>query len=353
MLGEKERKVSKHICVVTSDVPFVEGGHIVIARELVHQLRKHGYFATLVRTPQNPFGKQVAAYIANACTNLSETGAGDPIDGVISLRFPAFAVGHPHHSCWLNHRMREYYDLWPKFKEMLSWKGKIKEGVRRFIMHRMDEFCLDHRVKKLYAQSKTIAERLRTWGGHNAEVLYPPAVEAPYRLDEYGGYIFAVSRLINHKRMDLLIRAAAKAKVPCKIAGDGPDADMLRDLIEELGASKYIELVGRINQEQLLDHYAKCRAVAFPSFNEDYGLVTLEAFSSSKAVITLADSGGPTEIIEHESTGLIADPDIESFAANLERVMDSRDYAEKLGRAAREEADRHSWSRVIDKLVEW
>lgn len=345
--------MTKHICVVTSDVPFVEGGHIVIARELVRQLGRHGYAATLVRTPQNPFGKQVCAYVANACTNLSETGAGDPIDGVISLRFPAFAVGHARHSCWLNHRMREYYDLWPKFREMLSWKGKIKEGIRRFIIHRMDEFCLDHRVRKLYAQSRTIQNRLRTWGGHAAEVLYPPAVEAPYRLDEYGGYIFAVSRLIDHKRIDLLVRAAAAAKVPCKIAGDGPDSDMLRALIDELDTSGRIELVGRVTQAQLLDHYARCRAVAFPSFNEDYGLVTLEAFSSSKAVITLEDSGGPTEIVEHERTGVIAEPSIPSFAGVLQRLMDDRDYAEKLGHAARGEADRHTWSRVIEKLVEW
>ncbi len=47
--------------IVTLDVPFVEGGHRVIARELEAAFRPKGHFAELVRTPQNRFGRHFAA----------------------------------------------------------------------------------------------------------------------------------------------------------------------------------------------------------------------------------------------------------------------------------------------------
>ena len=345
--------MTKRIVVVTSDVPFVEGGHLVIARELVARLLEYGYEADLVLTPQNRFGRQFKAYIATSYTDLSETGDGEKIDGVISLRFPSYAVKHPRHACWINHRMREYYDLWPRFRATLSWKGKIKELVRRFLIHRIDEHCLDHRVKKLYAQSKTIQARLSAWGGHSSEVLYPPAVVRPYRTEGYGDYFFAVSRLVPLKRLDLLVRTAAEAQVKCVIGGEGPEMESLTALTKELKVEKLVRFLGRIDNEDLLTHYARCRAVVFPAYGEDYGMVTLEAFSSRKAVITCEDSGGPTELVEHDKSGLVVKPEPTDLSEALKQLMDNSSLAEKMGEEAFVESRRHSWKDVIEKLVEW
>ena len=46
------------IAVVTSSPPFAEGGHLVMARELVRALREEGHDTGLVVTPQNRFGQQ-------------------------------------------------------------------------------------------------------------------------------------------------------------------------------------------------------------------------------------------------------------------------------------------------------
>ena len=345
--------MAKRIAVVTSDVPFVEGGHMVLARELVVRLREYGYESDLVTTPQNSFGRVIRAYLATSLFDLSEAGDGRKIDGVISLRFPSYAVKHPRHACWLNHRMREYYDLWPHFKRQLSWKGRIKQGLKRFLIHRIDEHCLDHRVRKLFAISATIRARLSAWGGHAAEVLYPPAIVRPYRTEGYGDYFFAVSRLVPLKRFNLLIAAAAEVKLPCWIAGEGPSVDILREQAKELGAEKYVRFLGRIDDADLLTHYARCRAVVFPAFAEDYGLVTLEAFSSRKAVITLTDSGGPAEIVEHEKTGLIVEPDPASLAEAMKLLHEEPGLAEQMGKAAFEVAGRHSWEDAVRRLVEW
>src|SRR5690348_16951023 len=99
------------IAVVTSTPPLAEGGHMVIARSLARALEESGHQAGVVTTPQNRFGKLASSYVATWFTDVGRTGDGQPVDQVISLRYPSYAVRHPHHVCWLNHTMREYYDL--------------------------------------------------------------------------------------------------------------------------------------------------------------------------------------------------------------------------------------------------
>src|SRR3954465_7301749 len=101
---------------------MVEGGHMVIARSLVQALREAGHTADVIVTPQNRFGRQGAAYLATWLTDLG-IPAPQPIDQVISLRYPSYAVRHPKHVCWLNHTMREYYDLWDRFSAGLGTRG--------------------------------------------------------------------------------------------------------------------------------------------------------------------------------------------------------------------------------------
>ena len=119
------------VAVVTSSPPFVEGGHLVIARGLVQALRAEGHDTDLIVTPQNRFGRQGAAYLANWLTDVGRTHDGREVDQVISLRYPSYAVRHPRHVCWLLHPMREYYDQWDAFSAPLSWKGRLKEQTRR------------------------------------------------------------------------------------------------------------------------------------------------------------------------------------------------------------------------------
>ena len=195
------------VAVVTSAPLFVEGGHLVIARSLVQALREEGHEAAMVLTPQNRFGRQGAAYLATWFTDVGLGDSNRAVDQVISLRYPSYAVRHPNHVVWLNHTMREYYDQWDSFRATLSWKGRIKEGARRQLIHTADRYLLTRNVRKVYAQSRTISARLQRWGGITSEVLYPPPPQRAYRCDGYGDYIFAVSRLTPLKRLSLLIDA--------------------------------------------------------------------------------------------------------------------------------------------------
>jgi glycosyltransferase involved in cell wall biosynthesis len=327
---------------------------MTIARETCAALQRAGHLAEVVVTPQNRFGRQLSAYLATWLTDVGESADGHPVDHVISLRFPSYAVRHRSHVCWLNHRMREYYDLWERFTRGLGRRGRLKESVRRRVLHALDRRLLTSNVGRLIAQSRTIQARLLRFGGIPSELLYPPAPERPYRTEGYGDYVFAVSRLHALKRLDLLVEAAALMREPSlgiKIAGAGEEEPRLRERIRMLKLDGRVELLGPVSDAELLDHYARCRAVYFAPWNEDYGFVTLEAFRAAKAVVTAADSGGPAELVRHGETGFVAAPTPESVAAQLDELAADRSLAERLGGAALAAAAPHTWAKAVDVLL--
>jgi glycosyltransferase involved in cell wall biosynthesis len=342
------------VAVVTSAPLFVEGGHLVIARALVGALRAAGHTADLVTTPSNRFGRQGAAYLATWLTDVGVAGDGGRVDQVISLRYPSYAVRHDAHVCWLNHTMREYYDLWDGFAAGLSPQARVKEHLRRTIIHAADSYLFKRHVTKLCAQSRTVQDRLLRWNGVRSEVIYPPAPQRAYRCDGYGDFIFAVSRFAPLKRIDLILNALATdaaRNVRCVIAGDGEDRARLEGLARDRDLSARVSFVGHLTDDQLTDHLARCRAVCFVPKSEDYGLVTVEALASRKAVVTCRDSGAPVELIEDGQNGLVVEPDATAVGHALAHLMEDRDYAERLGTTGWNRVKDLTWPSTVARLV--
>jgi len=332
---------------------MAEGGHMVIARELTRALRESGHDASILVTPQNRFGRQASAYLATWLTDVASS-EGKPIDQVISLRYPSYAVRHPRHVCWLNHTMREYYDLWPEFSATLSAQGLIKERIRRGFIRAADRYLLTRNVTKLFVQSRTIQQRLAMWPSVTSTVLYPPAPRRGYRFDGYAGPFLFVSRLDRLKRADLVVRALADAEamgLSLTIAGDGDERAALERLASDLGVADRVTFAGRVPEARLLDLLAACRAVVFPPYQEDYGFVTVEAFASRKAVVTCHDSGGPAELVQAGVNGFICDATPRAIARALRTLHDDPGLAERLGAAALQSGARFTWTETVRNLV--
>jgi glycosyltransferase involved in cell wall biosynthesis len=342
------------VLVVTSAPPLVEGGHMVIARSLEQALVEAGHHAAIVATPSNRFGRQASAYVANWLTDVGRTGDGRTVDHVISLRYPSYAVRHPSHVCWLNHTMREYYDLWDEFSARLSPQGLVKEQVRRMLIHGADNYLLKHNVTRLYAQSETVRGRLRAWNRLDAEVIHPPAPRRAYRCDAYDDFMLVVGRLSPTKRVDLVLRALrepAAQHVRCVIAGDGEARRDLEMEANALGLAHRVQFTGYLSEERLLDYLARCRAVVFVPKREDYGFVTVEAFASRKAIITAGDSGGPTDLVQNGRNGFVVLATPDGVAVAMAALSEDRALAERLGQQGMADAAHLTWAATVQRLV--
>ena len=206
----RRRPVVATICVVTSSPPFAEGGHLVMARELVRALREEGHDTGLVVTPQNRFGQQGSAYLAAWCTDVQlaheeRQGRSGDQPAVSRLRGAASesrAVAEPPDA-------RVLRSLGPVQLAPDVEAGRIKERARRALIHRVDSY-LFRRMQRRFVISATVQARLQRFGGIQSDVLYPPPPKRDYRHESYGDYLFGVSRLSPLKRFDLVLRALAE-----------------------------------------------------------------------------------------------------------------------------------------------
>jgi glycosyltransferase involved in cell wall biosynthesis len=332
------------LAVCMPQVPFERGGTEIFADGLVQALREHGHETELVTVPFKwyPGERVLTQSFLWRLLDLEEAN-GRPIDAVIATKFPSYVVRHPNKVVWLLHQFRQAWDL--DRTELGQFSESAEDRALRRKVLELDRMSLGE-AKKIFTTSSIVAGRLKDSVGLDAEVLAPPPAPLAFRCDEYGDFILSVNRLDRAKRIDLLIQAAAQVPdVRVVIAGDGPDRERLEGL-----ANGRVEFVGRVSDEELAALYARCRAVYYAPVNEDYGLVPYEAFLSDKPVITTTDAGGPLDIVRDGETGRVVAPRAEELARALAL---SEDEARTLGRAGHEIARGVTWSRCVERLLEF
>ncbi|HXV16399.1 MAG TPA: glycosyltransferase family 4 protein, partial [Gemmatimonadaceae bacterium] len=154
---------------------------------------------------------------------------------------------------------------------------------------------------------------------------------------EQNRFLFA-GRLNPQKGLDHLLRAFASMKglAMLDVVGEGASANDLRLLASQLGVSDRIQWHGQLNQIDLVKLYQAATAVVVPSTDEGLGLVAAEALLCEAPVIAFR-SGGLTDVIEHNRTGILVTPGVTAeLAAALDSVLESPEHAATLAREGRE-----------------
>ena len=345
----------KHIIVCNAQVPFHQGGAEIHADGLVHALREHGHIVEQVNLPfaDYPRAEILKGALAWRLLKLDTImGSSDRVDAVICLKYPSYVVQHPHKIVWLIHQYRAAYDLLGTAYSDLRDSAEDRRIIR--MLRRMDNKTLGE-AKALYTNARNTAQRLARYNGLPAAPLYhPPQYAGRYRCDGYGDFIFTVSRQDPLKRVDLLIRAAALTPphVRVAIAGRGPLLVEHMALARDLGVADRVAFLGFVDEEQLLDLYARCAGVYYAPYDEDYGYVTLEGFMSGKPVLTATDSGGPLEFVTDGESGVVFAPDdLAALARGMQRLVDDRRAAQRMGEAGFERVKGITWDHVVATLT--
>lgn len=145
--------------------------------------------------------------------------------------------------------------------------------------------------------------------------------------------LLAVGRLAPVKRFDRVIEAAvvAHATVPAlrlDIVGSGPLAGALQAQIDRAGATDWIRLVGRVCDEQLVDHYRRAWLVVSGSIAEGWGLSLTEGAACGTPSVATDIRGHRSSVLDGTS-GLLVTPDrlgdtIGALVQDDERLADLR-----------------------------
>jgi glycosyltransferase involved in cell wall biosynthesis len=341
------------VLVAATQVPFQRGGAEWHAEALNRELVARGYRSEIVQVPFQWTPREAAVRGALAWRMLDLSRAGPlEIDLLIGTRFPSYVARHPNKVVWLAHQFRQAYDL---HDAGIDGFPDTPEGrtLREHVIA-LDTRALQE-CKRLFTISRNTADRLRRYNGLEAGVLHPPLQEPErWRCDAFEPFVLSVGRLETLKRTDLLIRAAAAglpAPARVVVVGEGSQSDALVGLADRLGVRDRVEFRGRVDDDVVKDLYARCGCVFYAPWDEDYGLVALEAFQSGKPLVTTSDAGGPLEFVRHGETGLVAAPEPAAVAAALARLIDRPAEAQAMGAAARASVQGLSWDTVIAALT--
>lgn len=344
--------MTRTVVVCEAQVPFIRGGAEALVRELVRQLRAHGFETERISVPFKWYPKdEVLAHAAAwRLLDLSES-TGRPIDLLIATKFPTYFARHPRKVTWLVHQHRAAYEL--AGTPYSDFAHDEHDVALRDRLIALDKDTLGECTGR-FSISATIAKRLERFNGLDALPLYhPPRLAERFRPGAAGSYLLSVGRLETVKRVDLAIRAMSHlpSSLSLIVAGTGTHQAALEQLAASLGLGPRVTFLGEVTDEQVIDLYAGALAVVFPPFDEDYGYVTLEAFLSRKPVVTTLDAGGPNEFVTNGVNGFVTAPDPQAIADAVAALDADRKRSTSMGEAGYDLARGITWSGVIERLT--
>jgi glycogen(starch) synthase len=146
--------------------------------------------------------------------------------------------------------------------------------------------------------------------------------------------VLFVGRLVYEKGIHILINAVPKilSKVDAKfiIVGSGYMKEQLLNIVRSMGLEHKVLFEGFLDNDNLMK-LQKCADVSVvPSLFEPFGIVALEAMAAGSPVV-VSDTGGLSEIVEHDLTGVKVYPNNpDSLAWGITKVLLNTTYAQSL-----------------------
>ncbi|MCR4330112.1 MAG: glycosyltransferase family 4 protein [Candidatus Roizmanbacteria bacterium] len=170
---------------------------------------------------------------------------------------------------------------------------------------------------------------------------------------KYEKMVLFTGRLIRHKGVDYLIKAAQKIKAEIVILGDGPERPYLESLILKYKLTN-VHMLGYFSQRlgKIDDFYLRSDVYVAPSvWDEPLGLVILEAMVHKTPVI-VTRKGGVTSIVRDGFNGfLVPAKNASVIAKQVNSLIENDAKREKMGENAYSTViKKFNWEKVTTKF---
>jgi len=189
--------------------------------------------------------------------------------------------------------------------------------------------------------------------GLDTELFHPARRNAAF-FEKFGAHngevrLLYVGRISREKDLDLLAVAYRRLRdeglpVQLFIVGHGPYSEAFAKSLPEAFFTGY--LTGK----ELAAAYASADVFVFPSTTDTFGNVILEAQACGLPVV-VSDSGGPKELVEDKSNGLITKShDLEDFTRAIRALVTDSALRKRMGESARNSVIDRSWPSAFRKF---
>lgn len=210
------------------------------------------------------------------------------------------------------------------------------------------------------ASKRFPVQTIRTHGvGAASARFFPVSADEQLQLRDKLGLnnkeilILCTGELLKNKNQATLLRALPSILekhpgVRVLLAGNGPEKGNLEQLIETLGISSNIDMLGYRTDLDLLvkasDIIVSC------SFREGLPLNIMEGMLCAKPILASINRGH-RELISHERSGVLFPPsDAQALALGILRLLEKPDQAQSFAKSALERGQQYADTAVIQEL---
>jgi glycosyltransferase involved in cell wall biosynthesis len=205
------------------------------------------------------------------------------------------------HIAYVNTPMRYAWDLYNDYLHDTGLHRSAKGLVARAVLHyiRMWDFASAARPDVLIGNSKSVARRISKAYRRDAHVIYPGV-----DLDRFSpncvreSYYLTVARLVPYKKVELIVEAFNRLRLPLVVIGDGPGWPAISRL-----AKSNVTLLRNKDDRAVSSYMERCKAFVFAA-EEDFGIAIVEAQAAGAPVIAY-EKGGAMETVLHGETGIL------------------------------------------------
>ena len=200
--------------------------------------------------------------------------------------------------------------------------GRSLDRIRRW------DLAASERVTHYIANSNCVRDRIAEFYGREAPVIHPPVDVERFSPAPPEDYFLFVGELVRHKRVDVALQAARRARVRFKVIGSGPELERL-----EHEYSDVAEFLGRVSDEEVADAYARARALVVPNV-EEFGITAIEAQAAGRPVIAVDEGGARETVLDGETGVLVPGGTVDELAEAMRHTDFDRFSPDRLTRHA-------------------
>lgn len=191
-------------------------------------------------------------------------------------------------------------------------KGWLVQGILHYL--RLWDRAAADRVDRFIAPSQWVAGGIWRSYRRPATVLYPPVDTQRFSSpDSREDFYLTISRLVPHKKVDLLVEAFSQLGYPLHVIGEGLEYRRLQKL-----AAPNVKLLGRLPDSEVAEVLGKAKCFV-QAAEEDFGIAIAEAHAAGCPVIAYGRGGGPEIVIPGETGILYPEQTVTSLIAAVEK----------------------------------
>ncbi|HLZ30442.1 MAG TPA: glycosyltransferase [Chloroflexota bacterium] len=345
------------VLMVTTHVVFTTGESSQLQQCLRQALLADGHEVDTIDLPFTPECARLDQQVlALSCLDLSEAG-GAPVDRLIALGYPAYAIPHPNKVAWLTKCLAESCAPWCE-SPVRGLDDAAADREKQHVVLRADTRFL-RECRRVFVASNALETVLGRLNGLAPDgVLYPPLLCSE---SETGGtvgdyFVCPIDGVVEEDLrmiMDAMRGIAGKFKLVLFGAQDSPRAAELRALVQTSHGAARVEVQQETTRRDEVRLISNARGLILATRDEPVcGQRLLAAMRARTPTLALTWVGAPLELLRDGENALIVEPRQDDVSRALQRLT-ARDVATRLGTAANATLDRRGidWATVSRTLL--